>query len=55
VRIATTVAGSESRQQAIKEARRQYKCKLKRHKNSVLALYAEQGLGDVQMISGDAD
>ena len=55
VRISSNVPGHEQRERQIKEAKRQYKTKLKRHKNSVLALYAERGLNDVQLISGDAD
>jgi hypothetical protein len=55
VKIFSTVPGWEIREQMIRETRIQYKCKLKRHKNTVMALYTEKGADGVIMISGDAD
>ena len=50
------IPGSAARDKLIKESQnKQYKQKLKRHKDSVMALYAQDGISDKYLISGDAD
>ena len=50
------IPGSAARDKLIKESQnKQYKQKLKRHKDSVMALYAQNGIDDKYLVSGDAD